>query len=78
MVAILRIAVLVNIRRLDDARPNLTAAISKNRIELTFPDKWLEENPVIRSDLRNEAEILKGNKIKLKLPKQMPAPVSPE
>ena len=74
MVAILRIAVRLNIRRLDDARPSIKAIIKKNRIELSFPEKWLEENSVIYSDLRNEAEILKANKLKLKLPKQVSAP----
>jgi len=78
MVAILRIAVLVNIRRLDDARPSIKAVITQKRIELSFPDTWLEENPVIYSDLRNEADILKTNKLKLKLPKQEALPSSSE
>lgn len=76
MVAILRIAVRLNIRRLDDARPSINALIKKNRIELSFPEKWLEENSVIHSDLRNEAEILKANKLKLKLPRLFSAPES--
>ena len=78
MVAILRIAVRLNIRRLDDTRPSISARIKKNRIELTFPENWLEENSVIYSDLRNEAEILKENKLRFKLPKQASSPKSAE
>jgi exopolyphosphatase/guanosine-5'-triphosphate,3'-diphosphate pyrophosphatase len=70
MVAILRLAVLLNIRRLDDARPNISARIKKNQIELYFEENWLENNAVIRSDLRNERDLFKSNKLKLKLVKQ--------
>ncbi len=36
--------------------PNIR--VEKKRISLEFPDRWLDENPLTRADLRKEAASL--------------------
>ena len=67
LAAILRLAILLNIRRLDDLAPNLRCTASKEHIDIRFPDNWLFENPVIHEDLLAEIKTLKARGIKLNI-----------
>ncbi len=56
---ILRMAVLLNRSRTRRAVPKLRFRARKRAIHLGFPEKWLEDNPLTRADLENEALRLK-------------------
>ena len=65
LAAIMRIAILLNIRRLDDLTPDIHSSASAGEIKISFPEHWLAENPVIHEDLLAEIQIFKENKIDL-------------
>ncbi|GAB6040617.1 exopolyphosphatase [Endothiovibrio diazotrophicus] len=66
---LLRLAVLLHRSRQDEPLPpfTLTANPEKNTLRLHFPEEWLAQQPLTLADLRQEAEYLKANKIKLKI-----------
>ena len=66
---LLRLAVLLHRSRQDDplAPFTLTANPEKNTLRIHFPEEWLAQQPLTLADLRQEAEYLKANKIKLKI-----------
>lgn len=65
LAAILRLAILLNIRRQDELIPDIHCTLSKQQINIEFPDNWLLQNPVIHEDLLMEQNILEPNGIKL-------------
>ncbi len=65
MVAMLRLSIMLNIRRLDDAIPEFECELEHNRISLRFSHGWLSENPLISADLEVEQNILANNGIQL-------------
>lgn len=66
---LLRLAVRLHRARHDEALPpfTLTANPEKNTLRLKFPEEWLAQQPLTVVDLKQEAEYLKANKIKLKI-----------
>jgi exopolyphosphatase/guanosine-5'-triphosphate,3'-diphosphate pyrophosphatase len=55
---ILRIAVLLNRSRTRRAVPKLRFRARKRAIHLGFPQEWLDDNPLTRTDLENESRRL--------------------
>jgi exopolyphosphatase/guanosine-5'-triphosphate,3'-diphosphate pyrophosphatase len=55
---ILRLAVLLNRSRSNTELPAIVATAKKNRIELDFPDTWLDANPLTITDLERERQYL--------------------
>ena len=65
LVVVLRLAVLLNIRRLDEFLPAIKFAINQSTLRLTFPDGWLKANALVVEDLKSESEMLRPNGITL-------------
>lgn len=63
LATILRLAILLNIRRLDDFTPKMRCRASIKKIELTFSDNWLLNHPVIHQDLQTEIKTFEQNDI---------------
>ncbi|MBC6428285.1 MAG: exopolyphosphatase [Cellvibrionales bacterium] len=61
LVALLRLAVLLNIRRLDPTTPPPKCQISEGQIAFTFTPGWLTANPLTEKDLQAESRILAAN-----------------
>lgn len=61
LVVVLRLAILLNIRRLDNFLPDIQVTAKKKQLKLKFPRGWLEENPLIEEDLKTEANQLDSN-----------------
>ena len=57
---LLRLAVLLNRGRSADAAPRVAMDVKKSSYELRFPAGWLDENPLLRADLEEEARQLRG------------------
>lgn len=57
---VLRLSVLLNRGRGQAAAPHVGIEARKNGYLLTFPEQWLNENPLARADLEQEAEKLSG------------------
>lgn len=55
---ILRLAVLLRRNRHEYDLPKFKLAIEKSKIQLKFPDNWLDQSPLTQADLTQEAEIL--------------------
>jgi exopolyphosphatase/guanosine-5'-triphosphate,3'-diphosphate pyrophosphatase len=55
---IFRIAVILHRSRNHDPLSTPNIRVEKKRISLEFPDRWLDENPLTRADLRKEAASL--------------------
>lgn len=64
-IALLRLAVLLNIKRQEGFLPEYQFNVDKNKLHLQFPDNWLEEHPVIKADLVKEQEQVEKANIKL-------------
>jgi len=56
----LRIATRIHRRRSPRPAPELLVEVSGRRIELSFPGGWLDERPLSRADLEEEAQHLVG------------------
>ena len=55
---LLRLAARLNRSRSSAPPPELQVTANKSRIGLQFPPKWLEQHPLTRADLAEEAEAL--------------------
>ena len=66
---LLRLAVRLHRSRQQEPLPpfSLSANPEKNTLRLKFPQEWLAQQPLTVADLKQEAEYLKANKIKLKI-----------
>lgn len=58
--ALLRLAVRLHHSRSAEPLPELRLGAGKSSIELAFPSGWLDEHPLTRADLDEEAELLRG------------------
>ena len=65
LVLLLRIATLLNIRRISEFVPSIGLHARKLNLELQFPSGWLEQNPLVVADLDLEREILRESRINL-------------
>jgi exopolyphosphatase/guanosine-5'-triphosphate,3'-diphosphate pyrophosphatase len=59
MIALLRLAVLFNIKRQDGIIPDLKIKCDGDQLALTFPEDWLLQKPIFTADLEQESEQLK-------------------
>lgn len=62
---LLRLAVLLNRSRSSTDLPEVDVRVGKNYINLAFPDRWLDENPLTAADLRRERSYLRKVGFKL-------------
>ncbi len=65
MVVILRLATLLNIRRLDNFLPEIEIKGDRNTLQLKFPEGWLKSHSLVLADLRSESNYLKDNSFAL-------------
>jgi exopolyphosphatase/guanosine-5'-triphosphate,3'-diphosphate pyrophosphatase len=65
--AVLRIAVTWHRRRSTEALPVVAVTAAGSTLKLRYPEGWLEEHPLMRADLAQEAVFLKAAGVKLKL-----------
>ncbi len=65
LILILRLATLLNQRRLDDYIPDFAFSASEHAAQITFPKHWLRERQLVKADLKSEAEILDNNGFEL-------------
>jgi exopolyphosphatase/guanosine-5'-triphosphate,3'-diphosphate pyrophosphatase len=63
---LLRLAVLLNRSRSNTELPEIVASAKKSRIELDFPDAWLDANPLTIMDLEREQQFLSAIGYELK------------
>jgi len=56
---VLRLAVLLNRSRSQESLPPLKINVVEDRLQLEFPDGWLEQNPLTRADLEIETAYLR-------------------
>ena len=56
LLALLRLAVLLNRSRSHEPLPLFRLTAKKMTVELSFPEGWLDERPLTRADLEQEAE----------------------
>ncbi|NDV89671.1 exopolyphosphatase [Alteromonas sp. 345S023] len=54
LIALLRLSVLLNIKRQEGFLPDFKIKAGGNDIEITFPEGWLDEKPIITADLMRE------------------------
>ena len=59
LAVLLRLAVRLHHSRSPELFPDLQLHTSKATLELSFPEGWLDEHPLTRADLEEEAELLK-------------------
>lgn len=62
---LLRLAVLLNRARTARPLPAITASATRDRLELRFPEAWLEEHPLTSTDLREEATLQASGGVEL-------------
>ena len=60
LIIVLRLAILLRRNRDENELPNLDISFSKKKIHLNFPLLWLDQAPLTRADLNQEAEYLKA------------------
>ena len=65
LVALLRIAVLLNRDRADNDFPVKSIRAKKGEIQLEFSKQWLNQSPLTQIDLKQESDYLKALNIKL-------------
>ncbi len=58
LIALLRLAVLLNIKRQDGILPKFSLSAQANQLQLTFPKDWLAKKPVFSADLEQERDYL--------------------
>ena len=61
VIAILRLSILMNVRRLDNFLPDIQASYTTNTLTLAFPKNWLSNNALVVADLKTEAQQLAQN-----------------
>ena len=62
---LLRFAILFHHIRGTQEMPNVQLKAAEQRLEIQFPDGWLESNPLTQADFTQEAEWLKRIAIEL-------------
>ncbi|MEN8259167.1 MAG: exopolyphosphatase [Pseudomonadota bacterium] len=65
LAVLLRLSVLLHRSRHPKPLPELKLDFSGNTIDLTFPEKWLEDHPLTVADLEQEAKYLNAGYFKL-------------
>jgi len=55
---LLRLAVVLHRSRTPPPFPELWISVNKRSLELTFPERWLDEHPITRADLEQEGSYL--------------------
>ena len=65
LAALLRLAVALHRNRNSAPLPRLELKAKEESLQLKFPDEWLNQHPLTRADLEQEAEFLKAAAIKL-------------
>ena len=65
LIALLRLAVLLNIKRQEGFLPEFDVTAEKRAITLTFPQGWLNSKPIMTADLEREINYLQAVDIKL-------------
>lgn len=63
----LRLAVLLNRSRSEQPLPRISFAVIDQAIQMKFPKNWLNEHPLTRADLTQEAHYLKAAGLNLKV-----------
>ncbi len=66
LIVILRLAVVLNRARSDGSLPAVRLKPKREGLRLTFPEHWLDEHPLTRADLNQEADYLQTLGITLK------------
>jgi exopolyphosphatase/guanosine-5'-triphosphate,3'-diphosphate pyrophosphatase len=56
---LLRLAVLLNRSRSSSDLPEVGVRVGRNYVNLAFPDRWVEDNPLTAADLRRERSYLR-------------------
>jgi len=57
---LLRLAILLNRSRLYVSLPKIILSSTKDSVSIMFPDNWLENNPLTKTDLDQEARYIKA------------------
>ncbi len=65
LVVLLRLAVLLNRGRSDEAEPDVAIEVAKRRLSLRFTPGWEKERPLLRADLKAEQKRLANAKFEL-------------
>lgn len=66
LTALLRLSILLHRGRSADNKPMPYLDVQKSRMRVSFPDQWLEEHPLTRAELEQEADYLANAGFKLK------------
>lgn len=67
LIVLLRLAVLLNRGRSRAPLPDIKLAARVRTLELKFPTRWLDDHPLTRADIEQEADLLKAVGFKLKV-----------
>jgi exopolyphosphatase/guanosine-5'-triphosphate,3'-diphosphate pyrophosphatase len=67
LIVLLRLAVLLHRSRSPSDLPTIALATGKDSLELKFPQRWLDENPLTAADLGQEIEWLRARGFELEL-----------
>ena len=67
LVVLLRLATLLNRSRSPSDLPSISLSTGKDSLELKFPQRWLDDNPLTAADLEQEIEWLKARGFELEL-----------
>ena len=67
LMILFRLAVLLNRSRSPVDSPNVRLVPSERGLEIRFPRKWLENNPLTRADLEQEKTWLRAAGFKLRV-----------
>ncbi|MGB5210881.1 MAG: Ppx/GppA phosphatase family protein [Gammaproteobacteria bacterium] len=67
LLVLLRLAVVLNRGRAGDILPEISLRAGGDRLKLQFPDGWIDEHPLTKADLEQEAVYLRALGVKLKL-----------
>ena len=57
LVRILRLAVILSMRRADEALPEVAVSACGETLNLTLPEGWTEANPLTQAELKQESEL---------------------
>jgi exopolyphosphatase/guanosine-5'-triphosphate,3'-diphosphate pyrophosphatase len=52
---ILRLAVILSLRRKDEAMPKVLVTVENEVLKLTLPENWIGKNPLTEAELGQEA-----------------------
>jgi exopolyphosphatase/guanosine-5'-triphosphate,3'-diphosphate pyrophosphatase len=73
LIVLLRLAVLLNRTRSPDELPQMTLIPDNDELEVQFPGKWLDRNPLTAADLEQEQAWLHARGLKLKVTGVVPS-----